>query len=158
MNSPDRSSRLDFSRLVLPALFSVCAIAFVSPAWGQVYRCVDADEQITYTNVVINNKKNCKLLQVEMAPPAPAKATVRRPGAAANTTPASFPRVSVDAQKERDNNRRFILEQELDLEKQNLENAQRARDPSAVAQHERNIEALSREISGLRGSTMAVQP
>jgi len=155
----------------LLAAFSVCA---ASTAWGQVFRCVDADEHVTYTNVATEGR-NCKRLQVDpsVTPSgsSAARVTDRRPGAAA--TPAGFPRVSQDAQKVRDETRRSILDQELANEQQGLQaakqaladqekvregnerNYQRVLDrlqpyKDEVARRERNIEALNRELSTLR--------
>ncbi|MCL2636324.1 MAG: DUF4124 domain-containing protein, partial [Betaproteobacteria bacterium] len=94
-----------------------------------------------------------------------------RPRSAANPTPADFPRVAEDTQKARDGDRRLILEQELSGEQRNLAQARRdladqegLRQPPAtpagvdrlapyrdrVAQHERNIVAIQKELSGLR--------
>jgi hypothetical protein len=46
-------------------------------------------------------------------------------GAAANPSPAGFPRVQEDTQKARDTDRRHILEQELAGEQRNLEQARK---------------------------------
>ena len=95
-----------------------------------------------------------------------------RPGGAANNaSPAGFPKVQEDTQKARDTDRKRILEQELAGEQRSLDQAQReladqeslrGRDGSAtaldrvqpyrdrVAQHERNIVAIQKELSGLR--------
>ncbi|MDR0233213.1 MAG: DUF4124 domain-containing protein [Zoogloeaceae bacterium] len=151
------------------AVFSVCA---VTPVWGQVFRCVDANERVTFTNIA-GEGKNCKRMQVESSAPIPGTARVsgQRPGAAA--TPAGFPRVSTDAQRARDESRRAILNQELASETQGLEAARQAlaeqekmREGNErnyqkvldrlqpykdeVERRERNIDALNRELSALR--------
>ncbi|MCL2074953.1 MAG: DUF4124 domain-containing protein [Betaproteobacteria bacterium] len=152
--------------------FWLAVFCAATPAWGQVFRCVDANDHVTYTNVA-SNSKNCQRLQVEPAvtPTGSARVTDRQPGAAA--TPAGFPRVSQDAQRSRDESRRAILSQELANEKQSLEaakqalakqesvregnerNYQRVLDrlqpyQDEVSRHERNIEALNKELSALR--------
>ncbi|MCL2022209.1 MAG: DUF4124 domain-containing protein [Betaproteobacteria bacterium] len=154
--------------------FPFCLAVFcaTTPVWGQVFRCVDADEHVTYTNVATESK-NCKRLQVEtpVTPTGSARVTDRQPGAAA--TPAGFPKVSQDTQKARDESRRAILAQELANEERSLatarqalaeqesvrlgneRNYQRVLDrlqpyKDEVARHERNIEALNRELSSLR--------
>ena len=104
--------------------------------------------------------------------PAP-KARPASSGAAANPSPAGFPRVQEDTQKARDTDRRRILEQELAGEQRNLEQAkkdlaeqesirngdeknyQRVQDrlvpyKERVAQHERNIQAVQKEMGNLR--------
>ncbi len=149
-------------------------VSLSTPAWSQIYRCVDADGKVTYSNV--GNNKGCKRMQLDApntvsAPPA--RTTGRTPGAAANPTPVDFPKVSGDAQKARDNDRRAILEQELATEQKSLEQArkelaeqeavrlgdeknyQKVLDrlqpyKDRVAQHERNIQAINRELSNLK--------
>ncbi|MDR3352819.1 MAG: DUF4124 domain-containing protein [Zoogloeaceae bacterium] len=135
----------------------------------QVYKCVDAEEHVTYSNVVKPGSKNCNpiTLEPESVLPAPA-----RPRAASNPTPANFPSVSSAEQSARDNDSRVILAQELEREQKALEQArkeleeQRARNPGdmkdpkildrlqpyeeRVAQHERNIQALNKEIGNQR--------
>ena len=137
------------------------------PVWADVYKCVDEDGHVTYTNTKPSPKAKCTALSREQR-----VSTV--PGRAANTpSPAGFPKVSGDAQKARDNDRRTILEQELAAEQKNLDqskkelaeqeairtgderNYQRVLDrlqpyKDRVALHERNIEALKREIGNLR--------
>jgi septal ring factor EnvC (AmiA/AmiB activator) len=155
-----------------PFWLAVCSVCATSPVWGQVFRCVDANDHVTYTNVA-GEGKNCKRLQVEPAvtPTNSARVADKRPGAAA--TPAGFPRVSQDAQRARDETRRSILNQELSNEEQGLQaakqeladqekiregnerNYQRVLDrlqpyKDEVARRERNIEAINRELSSLR--------
>ncbi|MBK6632616.1 MAG: DUF4124 domain-containing protein [Betaproteobacteria bacterium] len=148
--------------------FSIWVVAWVAlPVWADVYKCVDEDGHVTYTNTKPSPKAKCTALSREQR-----VSTV--PGRAANTpSPAGFPKVSGDAQKARDNDRRTILEQELAAEQKNLDqskkelaeqeairtgderNYQRVLDrlqpyKDRVALHERNIEALKREIGNLR--------
>jgi hypothetical protein len=93
--------------------------------------------------------------------------------ATAAPSPSGFPKVDGDTQKARDNDRRKILEQELASEQKSLEQAkkelaeqeairtgdernyQRVLDrlqpyKDKVALHERNIEALKKEIGNLK--------
>lgn len=104
--------------------------------------------------------------------PAP-KARSASSGAAANPSPAGFPRIQEDTQKARDTDRRRILEQELAGELRNLDQARKdlkeqesirgGDDKNAlkvqdrlvpykerVAQHERNIQAVQKELGNLR--------
>ena len=90
-------------------------------------------------------------------------------GAAANPSPAGFPKVQEDTQKARDGDRRHILEQELAGEQRSLEQARKelaeqealrtANDgrqdrilpyKDRVGQHERNIQAIQKELSNLK--------
>ena len=139
-----------------------------------MYKCVDADGRVTYTNDP-SLARGCKLLdsgQAVSTVPAP----VRRPAASSGTgssTPSSFPRVSAGDQRVRDDGRRQVLESELRTEEEALAQAERnlleqesvrlgnERNYQKVLDrlqpfkdklelHKRNIEALRREISGLK--------
>ena len=127
-----------------------------------IYKCVDANGGTTYSSSRLD--KNCKAISSgpENALPAP---KAKPAGASANPTPSSFPRVQEDTQKARDGDRRHILDQELAGEQRNLEQArkdlaeQEAARPSPervapyrdrVAQHERNIQAIQKELGNLR--------
>lgn len=136
-------------------------------ARADVFKCVDEDGHVTYTNAKPSPKAKCTTLSRDQR-----VSTV--PGRAAGTpSPASFPKVDGDTQKARDNDRRKILEQELAAEQKSLEQAkkelaeqeairtgdernyQRVLDrlqpyKDRVALHERNIEALKKEIGNLR--------
>lgn len=142
-------------------------ILAVPLARADVYKCVDEDGHVTYTNSKPSPKAKCTTLSRDQR-----VSTV--PGRAAGTpSPAGFPRVDADTQKARDNDRRKILEQELAAEQKSLEQAkkelaeqeairtgdernyQRVLDrlqpyKDRVALHERNIEALQKEIRNLK--------
>lgn len=78
--------------------------------------------------------------------PAPALAT-----ASVARRAAAFPRVDAAQQKERDGLRREILETELGGERQALAAATSRRAAADVLQrHVANVEALQRELAGLR--------
>ena len=155
----------------LPLLLLLCTAL---PAQAAVYKCVDADGRVTYTNDP-SLARGCKLLdsgQAVSTVPAP----VRPPAASSGTgssTPSSFPRVSAGDQRVRDDGRRQVLESELRTEEEALAQAERnlleqesvrlgnERNYQKVLDrlqpfkdklelHKRNIEALRREISGLK--------
>ncbi len=158
---------------LLAGLFLLGSTLVATPAWSQIYRCVDTDGRVTYSNV--GSSKGCKRMELEPAStiPAPARTTSRTPGAAARTSPADFPKVNEETQKSRDNDRKTILQQELAREQASLEQAkkelaeqeairtgdernyQRVLDrlqpyKDKVAQHERNIQAINKEIANLK--------
>ncbi len=156
-------------------LFSPCRSLFVllalcaGPAAAEIYKCADAAGNITYSNM---QGRNCKRLNGDM----PTLSSGSRPhgnGAASNSSPAGFPKVDGPTQKARDDDRRRILDQEVAAEQKNLEQArrelteqeairngdernyQRVLDrlqpfKDRVALHERNIEAIRKEIANLR--------
>ncbi|MDR0735262.1 MAG: DUF4124 domain-containing protein [Zoogloeaceae bacterium] len=153
---------------------TLCAgLLLATPAWGQVYRCTDAEGRVTITNVLID-KTSCKRMQIEAdtTVPPPIDSSKRRPGAASTSTPPDYPSVSADEQSIRNDARRAILNQELADEQQRLESArnqlatQEKVPPGmedaerretrlrpfreTIARHERNIEDLKRELGDLR--------
>ena len=128
-----------------------------------IYKCIDASGGTVISNSRV--EKNCKAISTgpENAMPAPPRA--KSPGAAANPSPAGFPRVQEDTQKARDGDRRHILEQELAGEQRNLEQARKdlseqqaagttgdrlAPYRDRVGQHERNIQAIQKELGNLK--------
>ncbi|MDR2092371.1 MAG: DUF4124 domain-containing protein [Azoarcus sp.] len=144
----------------IPLFFLLAGFAF--PATSQVYKCTDANGKISYTNENIPSR-NCKSLSGEQ----PVSTIPMR------ATAASFPKVSSDTQKERDNARREVLENELANEQAALEEARKTLAAQEavrngnernyqkvldrlqplkddVARRARNVEALNKEISGLR--------
>ena len=139
-----------------------------------IYKCVDANGGTLISNARVD--KNCKPVvsgPENTLPAARPKAAGAASGAAANPSPAGFPKVQEDTQKARDTDRRRILEQELSGEQRNLDQAkkdlaeqeavrngdernyQKMLDrvqpyKDRVAQHERNIQAIQKELSNLR--------
>ena len=135
---------------------------------GTIYKCVGADGGTLISNTKVD--KSCKAVVSgpdSTVPPTKAKS------AAANPTPGSFPKVAEDTQKARDGDRKRILEQELAAEQKNLEQAkkelaeqeavrtgeeknfQKTIDrlqpyKDRVAQHERNIAAIGKELANLK--------
>lgn len=149
----------------LPLLLAMLAL----PAAAQsIYRCTDANGNVLISNTKVG--KDCKA--IPMAPDSALPAPKARPGGAAATpTPGGFPRVQEDTQRARDTDRKRILEQELAGEQRNVEQARRdLADQTAarqnvpnsgavdslqpyrerVSQHERNIEAIQKELANLR--------
>lgn len=139
------------------------------PAHAEVWKCIDADGHVTYTNNK-GNTKGCQPLTVEL--PVSTVPAVRPPPRAPATTPQTFPRVDSDTQKSRDDSRKRILEDELAKEEQALQQARQAlsegeavrlgdernyqkyldriqRLKDTVSLHERNVEALKRELASL---------
>ena len=129
-----------------------------------IYKCIDANGGTLISNTRVD--KNCKAVvsgpESSMPPPPPRAKPV---GASANPSPAGFPRVQEDTQRARDTDRRHILDQELAGEQRNLEQARKdlgeqealrgspermAPYRDRVAQHERNIQAIQKELSNLR--------
>ncbi|MCF8177787.1 MAG: DUF4124 domain-containing protein [Sulfuritalea sp.] len=140
--------------LAIPLLLPVAAGA------NTLYKCVDSSG-VLYTNQKPSNKK-CAVLSRQSEPAAASNKGARQSVASA-PTPRDFPRVSQGEQKARDGDRRDILTKELANELQGAEKARKAiLDASGqppeklqplhdtVALHERNVEALKKELAKLR--------
>ena len=155
----------------MTALAAITACAPLAQAEICMYR--DADGNVTYTNVKAVAPKGAKKIRCfepERRPTPPAAKTgspENRDKAASN-----FPSVDRNTQRERDAERRRIIENELAAERQSLEKArqelaqqksirlgnesnyQRYLDrvqpyQDAVQAHERNVQALQRELDNL---------
>lgn len=157
--------------MMIRSLFAMLVATLTFPVIAQtIYKCTDDNGGTLISNTKVN--KNCKV--VSSSPESPISAPkARSSGAAATPTPAGFPRIQEDTQKARDTDRQRILEQELASEQRNLEQArkdlaeqeavrsgdeknyQRVLDrlqpyKERVSQHERNIEAIQKELGKLR--------
>lgn len=152
---------------VLPALLLVSWSA-PAPA-AATCKYVDADGRVTFANVPIRNARKVMCFE-----PVPDTALAPRQGAnapqrkSAPDNGASL-RVDPETQRRRDQDRRRILEEELAEERRLLTQAtaavQSAQGSSAnapaqqeqlrslqeaLARHERNIEAIQRELASIR--------
>jgi hypothetical protein len=150
------------------ALAGPLTFALAAPAWGDTFKCMDANGHATYTNMKEETKgKNCTLVMREIsvvpAVPSPRAAT---PAA----SPPGFPKVDPATQRTRDDARRKILDDELSGEEKALaqakedltqqesvrsgdeRNYQRVLDrlqpyKDEVERHQKNVEALQKEIN-----------
>lgn len=155
-------------------LVAALALALSAPAWGDTFKCVDANGRPTYTNMKEETKgKNCSVVmrEISVVPAGPAAPAAR--GAAANPSPAGFPKVDPATQKSRDGARRRILEDELGTEEKALveakaeltrqegirtgdeRNYQKVLDrlqkyKDEVERHQKNVDALKKELSNTK--------
>lgn len=121
--------------LVLALLLALSASALRA----QMYECVDASGQKVFTNIK-SAAKGCKLLDIGPINTVPAP---KLPGKTA-PAPANFPKVDADTQKQRDTDRRRILEQELANEQKLLDQARKdlAEQESVRLGSERNYQRM----------------
>ena len=163
--------------LRLLPLFLLAGLA--APAQADIFKCTDTDGRVTYTNDR-SLGRGCVRLQSDQpvsSIPAPTRRPAAAPSAAPSAQPApapgAFPRVSPDDQRNRDDARRQVLQSELATEETALAAAEKALAEQEAVRlgdernyqkmldrlqpfkdkvelHKRNIEALRREISGLR--------
>lgn len=146
-------------------------------AAAEIYKQVDANGNVTYSNIPMKGAT-----KLDLEPPVSTTAPPARSGKTA--TPANFPRVDKSEQKQRDDKRRQILQEELAAERQALEDAKQAlaegeADPEVfkvkgkdgktvtrrnvakyqekiaqlqenISLHEKNIELLEKELAALK--------
>lgn len=143
---------------------------------AEIYKCVEDGGRITYSNL---QSKGCTRLNVgPPANPPAVKNETAPPRTSGNA--AGFPKVDSGTQRWRDDDRRRILDQELTNEQAALQAARKALEEQEgivqpderniagrgingakleqrmqplrdkVSLHERNVEALRKEISNLR--------
>ena len=165
-------------------LHSVIALSLFAAAASAradtLYECVEANGTKRFTNVQAE-AKGCKVLSVmpssgpsPAAPATPAAPAATRPQAKAQVaSPSQFPRVDREMQRQRDNDRLRILENELGTEERLLAQAKKELSEQEsvrlgteknyqrvlerlepfqrkVRQHEDNVASLRREISKVR--------
>lgn len=93
-------------------------------AQAEIYKHVDAEGHVTYSNVPM---KGSTRLNLEPNPPGGGKSSgSSRPRASSSPTPAGFPRIDQETQKQRDGKRQDILADELANERKALDTAQKS--------------------------------
>ena len=146
-------------RAVLAAMLMLAVVH----AKAEIYKSVDEDGRVTYSNVP---SKGAQKLNLEPLNTVPSSKPNTQP-------PGSFPKVDAETQKNRDKVRRQILDNELAQEMTQLEDAKKALAEGeatrlgsernyqryldriqplkdAVAEHQKNIDALKEELAGLK--------
>ncbi len=131
------------------------ALILPSLAYAEIYKMVDAEGRVTYSNVKI---KGAKKLQLEPADTnfgnEPAGEKKRTPSTR-TATPASFPKVDSGTQNQRDGKRKEILQSELDAEKAALEEAKKA---YAEGESNPEVSQIAREVTVVIGHTPDGKP
>lgn len=153
----------------VPLPFLLCLI-LAAPAQAEIYKYVDENGQVTFTDVF---KKGGKRIELPGAPAPAARASKAPTKASYKPSPADFPRIDAGTQKRRDDIRRQVLQDEISGEKRNAEEArrqlalgerlqpgERATDATylsrvnklraTVQQHEQNIVSIQRELANLK--------
>jgi hypothetical protein len=141
-----------------------CGFFIALPASAEIYKQVDENGRVTYSNQPMKGAKKLDLPEISTIP--------GQKGQQANAT-ANFPKVDGKTQKDRDDMRRRILEDELRTEEKALSESQAALQEGeatrlgdernyqkyldriqglkdAVAQHEKNVDAIRRELAAIR--------
>lgn len=154
----------------IPFLPFLATLMLAAPAQAEIYKYVDENGQVTFTDVYRKGAQKIALPGAPSALPA-GKAGSRRASYA--PSPASFPRIDAATQKRRDDIRGQVLQDEIAGERRNAEEArrqlalgerlqpgERATDATyinrvnklraAVQQHEQNVAAIQRELANLK--------
>jgi hypothetical protein len=152
-HNPRMSSRRAWART---ALWFSLAVSVAPGAQAEIYKYVDENGRVTYTNIPRKGAQTLGLEPKSSAPPGKPKTHAKQ------ATPADFPRVDAATQRGRDTMRRKVLDEELAAETRNLDEARRALtqasksggSPGRLADqaqvHQQNIEAIRKEISNLK--------
>lgn len=151
-------------------LVALLFAAYAPALHADIYECIDPDGNRLFTdNPKTAKAKGCKVLIVSPTNTVPSP----KPQGKAVATPSNFPRVDTDTQRQRDSDRRRILEQELGNEEKLLgqarkelaeqesvrlgseRNYQRVLDrlepyKKKVKLHEDNVASLRRELAGVK--------
>ena len=151
----------------LPFLLSLILAA---PAQAEIYKYVDENGQVTFTDVY---RKGAKRIDLPGAPTPLSSGGKASRRASYNPSPADFPRIDAGTQKRRDDIRRQVLQDEIAGERRNADEArrqlalgerlqpgERATDATylnrvkklraTVQQHEQNVSSIQRELANLR--------
>jgi hypothetical protein len=117
-------------------------IGCVASAHAEIYKLVDANGRVTYSNAPMKGATRLNLEPLTTVPGTRSKVSA--------PTPAGFPKVDGDTQKKRDDTRRKILEDELVAEENLLTEAKKGSAKEEIELHEKNVGALKKEISNLK--------
>lgn len=109
--------------------------------FADIYKSVDGSGHVTYSST---SSKGAKRL--DLAPLGPKQTQASRA-----VSPSSFPRVDGQTQRERDDMRRRILEQERATELILLSEARaKTNNQADVVLHQKNVEALNSELARVK--------
>jgi hypothetical protein len=157
---------------ILALLALLWAIA-LTPAQAEIYKYVDENGQVTFTDVARKGVRPNKVYNLPGGPARMGSGGNSNGKRSASLRPADFPRIDPATQRKRDELRRQVLQEELANERQNLEEAKRQlalgtrtmpgeritdgsylsrtrRLQDAVEQHESNIGAIQKELGSAR--------
>ena len=109
-------------------LLSILLTGLILPtlAQAEIYKTVDANGNVTYSNVKIKGAKKLDLEPADTSFGTNSSGEGKRTPQAKTPTPASFPKVDSGTQNQRDGKRKEILQGELNAEKKALDDAKKA--------------------------------
>ena len=104
-------------------LLSLLSVIFCNSALAEIYKRIDADGRVTYSNV---KTKGATRLELDPDANTIANERPRTTEGKRTPTPGDFPKVDKETQNQRDDKRKEILLGELEAEKAALEDAKKA--------------------------------
>lgn len=104
-------------------LYALIAIMLSGNAFAEIYKRVDPDGRITYSNV---KTKGATRLELDPDANTISNDRVKTSNNKRTTSPEGFPKVDKDTQNQRDGKRKDILKNELESEKSALDQAKKA--------------------------------
>lgn len=123
-------------------LAAVLTAVITTTAHGEIYKHVDTNGRVTYSNVPMKGAAKLNLEPINTVPASRPRTSV--------LSPAGFPKVDSDTQRKRDDTRRKILEDELSAEEKMLAEARKSPSKDDIELHEKNVEALKKELANLK--------
>jgi len=108
----------------LSVLLSVLMLPLIAHA--EIYKLVDSEGRVTYSNVKIKGAKKLQLEPADTNFGTDSGGEKKSAPSTRTASPASFPKVDAGTQNQRDSKRKEILQSELDAEKKALEDAKKA--------------------------------
>ena len=150
----------------------LCVLLVPSVAQAEIYKYVDENGQVTFTDVYKRGSKRIDL------PTAPSGLSYGGGGklqkrASFHPSPGNFPRIDTATQQKRDDIRRQVLQDEVSAERKNADEARRQLSlgerlqpgekvsdstyvnrvkklRTTLSEHDQNISAIQREINNLK--------
>ena len=149
-----------FSLLLVPCI-----------AQAEIYKYMDENGQVTFTDVYKRGSKRIDLPAVPAATPFNGAKLSKR--ASYNPSPGNFPRIDTATQQKRDDIRRQVLQDEVSAERSNADEARRQLSlgerlqpgekisdstyvnrvkklRATISEHDQNVSAIQREINNLK--------
>jgi len=129
---------------ILPFFLS---LAFIAPVCADTCKYEDADGRIIYTNVPLKGAKKLACFGFDGSVKSGGTPAPR----ASQPSPANFPKVDSNTQKQRDDTRRKILQEELEAEQKALDQAKKD-----YAEGKSDPEVFKTTIAGKDGKPQVV--
>jgi len=154
MNAIPYTRRMYRIRSLLILAYGLVLTVGAFEAHADIYKYVDADGNVTFTD---RYRPGAVKAFSDFAP-SRGHSTIKKKSSASNPSPASFPKVTSQTQRQRDDLRKQILEDERNHEVRMLNEAQtvlKARKPGidanslseSIRLHQQNIGMLDKELS-----------